>query len=282
MRIKNIVHSLSIALSITLVGGLLPAKVANADSLSYAMKPSILANKVLTQEETSQIESEIDILKNCRVDTSVIKRVDVTESGNEYILQYKDIDEKVIIENSDTESTTIISSDGENTNVISFENDGSIILDGFKVQISEPEMDTNPVVTPSPSVVTPYGPIYKSVKSLTPYGSLKSSDYNKYLNSGKQNIALGKALDTLTATTLATLISYTNPYVGILVSLASVAANVKAVLNAVNPKTEYLGCAWTTYTCGAEDYEYNNKFYANTACTGTYKLELSYEHFTVY
>lgn len=275
MRIKNIVYSLSIALSITLVGGFLPAKVANAANLSYAMKPSILANKVLTQEETSQIESEIDILKNCHVDTSVIKRVDVTESGNEYILQYKDNDEKVIIKNRDTESTTIISSDGENTNVISFEKDDSIILDGFKVQISEPEMDTN-------SVVIPYGTIYKSVKSLTPYGSLTSSDYNKYLNSGKQNIALGKALDTLTVTTLATLISYMSPYVAIVVSLTGVAANVKAVLNAVNPKTEYLGCAWTTYTCGAEDYEYNNRFYANTACTGTYKLELSYEHFMVY
>lgn len=37
-----------------------------------------------------------------------------------------------------------------------------------------------------------------------------------------------------------------------------------------------------TYTAGCGDYKYDNKFYANIACTGTYSQQYSYEHFTVY
>lgn len=93
---------------------MMPSFATNNDSqVSYSMKPSILTNKVLTQAETSQIESEINILKNCRVDTSAIKKVDVTEKGNEYILNYKNVDEKVSIKSSNNESVTIIASYGK-------------------------------------------------------------------------------------------------------------------------------------------------------------------------
>ncbi|MBS4535468.1 hypothetical protein GOQ29_07520 [Clostridium sp. D2Q-14] len=243
---------------------------------SNAMKPSILANKTLTREETSQIESEIATLNNYHIDTSIIKRVNMTARGNEYILNYKNVDEKVIIESSDDESLTVIASDGKKSNVISFTKDGSIILDGHKIQTSqEYQMDTNTAVMPT-------GTVYKSVKSLSPYGSLTPSDYNKYLTSGKQNRYLGQALNSLTITALAAIIGLFHPYLGIAVTLSGVAQGVYNVLVAVNPRTQYLGCTYTTYTAGASDYKYINKFYANRECTGTYRRAISYEHFIIY
>lgn len=279
MKTKAMLKALSIVLSISLIGGLLPDKVANAATLSDAMKPSISANKILTQEETSQIESEINTLKNFYIDRSIIKSVNVTAKGNEYTLNYNNIDEKVIIESSDNESTTLVVSDGEKSNVVSLKKDGSIILDGYKVEISQvdqvDQIDTN-------IDVAPMGTIYKSVKSLSPYAGLTSSDYNQYLNSGKQNISLGKRLDSVTNATLSLLIGATYGFMGILVSLTYVAEAVYSVLKNVDPATQYLGCLYTTWTAGSDDYQYYSKFYANTACTGTYSLQVSYEHFTVY
>jgi len=160
--------------------------------------------------------------------------------------------------------------------MISFTKDGSIILDGYKVQISQVEqMDMNIANMAN-------GTVWKGVKSLSPYGSLTPSDYDDYLSSGKQNIDLGKALDSLTVTALAAIIGALHPYVGIAVTLADVAEGVYNVLVTVNPKTEYLGCAYTTYIAGTSDYKYINKFYANRECTGTYRKEISYEHFIVY
>ncbi len=53
-------------------------------------------------------------------------------------------------------------------------------------------------------------------------------------------------------------------------------------IESINPKTKYLGCKYKTYTHGAYDYKYINKFYANKKCTGKYKKTKSYEHFIVY
>ncbi|EOC99874.1 hypothetical protein [Caldisalinibacter kiritimatiensis] len=252
------------------------AATTYSSQVSYAMKSSILANKMLTPKEAFQIESEIAILNNYHIDTSIIKRVNMKARGNEYILNYKNVDEKVIIESSDNESITIVASDGKKSNVISFMKDGSIILDGYKVQLSQvDQMDTNIAVMAN-------GTVWKSEKSLSPYGSLTPSDYDDYLSSGKQNIDLGKALDELTITALSAVIGLLHPYLGIAVSLATVARGVYNVLVEVNPETEYLGCAYITYIAGASDYKYINKFYANKECTGTYRKEISYEHFIVY
>ena len=124
--------------------------------------------------------------------------------------------------------------------------------------------------------------VWKGTKLLAPYGNLKESDYNKYLTSGKANVQLGKALEDLTVTALATVIANLHPYAGILVSLTDIAAAVYDVLVAVNPKTEYLGCIYSTYTHGAYDYKYVNQFYTNKECTGGYDTKISYEHFVVY
>lgn len=279
MRIKNIVTSLSIVLSITVVGGLLPTTVANAASSSYAMNPSISTNKVLTPKETSQVESEINVLKNCHIDTSIINGVDVAASGNEYNLKYKDRDEKVKIKNNDTKGVTLIVSDGKIRNEILFEKDGSIIIDGNKVQIYQvpqaDQMNTN-------LAVTPYGTIYKSVKSFDPYPGFKPSDYNQYLTSGIENIFLGQAIATLTTTAFTSILALI-PYFGPILNLVSYASAVKSVIEAANPDIMWVGKQCVTWTCGTDDYQYYSYFYPNTACTGsTYKLVISYEHFTVY
>lgn len=270
---KHIVSTLlvlTVTLSLSTEALAAPAYHSKA---STEMEMSALAGRTLTKEQASQIQSEIVTLSNCYIDTSVIERVNITPSGNEYILDYNNAEEKVSIEKNNDESVTIIADAGEITNVISIEKDGSIILDGYKVQISELDPNSNTLTR---------GSVWKSEKSLSPYGSLKASDYNKYLSAGKQNIGLGKALDNLTVTALSAVISSFNTYSGIAVSLATVAKGVYDVLVEVNPKTQYLGCAYTTYTCGASDYKYINKFYANKECTGKYKQEISYEHFIVY
>lgn len=277
MRIKNIVTSLSIFLSITVVGGLLPTTVANAASSSYAKNPSISTNKVLTPKETSQVESEINVLKNCRIDTSIINKVDVIASGNEYNLKYKDKDEKVKIKKNDTEGVTLIVRDGKKRNEISYEKDGSIIVDGNKVQIVSQADQMNMNVT-GPQ----YGYIYKSVKSFDPYPGLQPWDYNQYLTSGIQNIFLGEAIGALTATAFTSIIALI-PYFGPILNLASYAVAIKTVIEAASPDTMWVGKKCYTYTCGTDDYQYYSYFYPNTACTGsTYKLVISYEHFTIY
>lgn len=85
--------------------------------------------------------------------------------------------------------------------------DGSLIIDGYKIQISEVDSTYG----------SPKGVIYKSEKSLS-------------------------------VTALANAMSYCHSYLGITVSIVSVASSVKDVLAALNPKTENLGCEYTTYT----------------------------------
>ncbi len=264
---KNISLLLIIALfSINIV----PSFATSTDSpkVSYAIDSSNLANQSLTQEKATQIESEIAILNNHYIDASIIKKIDVSENYNEYTLNY---DEKVIVKSSNNKSTTIVASDGKNSNIICFMADGSLIIDGHKIKVS-----------PADSTNTISKATYKGKKSLLPYGSKKASDYNDYLSSGKQNIALGQALDTLTSTALGTAISFAHGYIGIVVSLASVASAVQDVIININPKTEELGCKYTTYTSGAADYKYVNRFYADRSCKGTYSQQISYEHFIVY
>ncbi|MBE5975989.1 hypothetical protein [Lacrimispora xylanisolvens] len=238
------------------------------------IETSILAGQEFTQEQTSRIFSENITLNNCHIDTSAIEKVKVTSSGNEYTLDYNGVDEIVLLEKNDNGSVTIKASDGKKSNVITFEQDGSIILDGYKVQITEVGDDN--------SYASARGTIWKGEKSLSPFGSLKPSSYNHFLSSGKQNISLGKSLDNLTITALSAIIGSLHTYAGIAMTLTGIAKSVYDVLVEVNPKTQYLGCAYTTYTAGASDYKYINKFYANKQCSGRYRQEISYEHFTVY
>lgn len=153
--------------------------------------------------------------------------------------------------------------------MISFKSDGSIILDGYKVQISVVnKLDAN-------SDISTRGTVWKSVKSLSPYGNLKPSDYNKFLASGKQNVSLGRTLDAITVTALSSVITRLHPYAGFIGSLATVAQSVYSTFIAINPKTQHLGCAYTTYTFGTSDYKYINKFYANKECVGKYCKKLA-------
>lgn len=130
--------------------------------------------------------------------------------------------------------------------------------------------------------VAPMGTIYKSVKSFSPYGSLTPSSYNSYLNSGTQNVLLGKAISMLTYVAFTTAIGFINIYAAAMVGLAGMAMAVKDVIQAIDPQTAVIGCKWTTYTAGSDDYQYYNRLYANLACTGSSSLQISYEHFTVY
>ncbi len=242
---------------------------------SSKLDTSLLANQKISSTALLQINSEIDALEKYSVDVSNIRDINITPDRNEYILDYDGVKENVCIEINNS-ATTITADNHNKSNTIIFKANGDVYLDGNKVEIThQPSVDRNASVIMS-------GVVWKREKSLKPYGSLTSSDYDNYLASGTQNIALGEALDALTVTALSTLIGLTHPYVGIAVSIAGVAKAVYDVIIAIDPKTENLGCAYTTYTAGASDYKYINKFYSNKECTGEYDLEVSYEHFIVY
>lgn len=238
-------------------------------------KPMILNELKITDNDDLRIKSEINKLQLCHIDTSAIENVNITKKGDEFTLNYGDIIEKVIVQ-SNNKNVIIKVSDGKKSNEIIFKYDGSILLDGNEVQISQVEPKTSKITLFSG------GKVWEGVKSLSPYGKLKSSDYNKYVSSKKQNISLGKSLDQLTVTALTSLIGTLHSYIGIAVSLAGVASHVYKVIVNINPKTKYLGCSYITYRAGSSDYKYINKFYANSQCTGKYHTEISYEHFTVY
>lgn len=250
-----------------------PVNMINNEEIPF------LERSQLTGEQKNDIQSELSVLNDFHIDPAIIESVNTSSNGNIYTLNYDGFNETVFIESINDDIITIIANDGERSNTVSYVKDGSIILDGFKVQISE---EYNVENAPD---ISPMGTVWKCEKSLTPYGSHKASDYSKFITSTKQNIALGKALDTLTATALTAVIGTIDTFAGIAVSLLQVAKEVRDALLAVNPKTQYLGCLASSYTIpksDGSDVKYINKFYANQACTGTYKTQLTYAHYTVY
>lgn len=240
--------------------------------MTFLSSTNAFASSYMFQDALN--ETELAEIEKYGIDKDCIVGINSTENGKEYVMDFGEVIENVSIQEENDSYVKILASDGKKSNVIVIKNDGDIIIDGHEVTITN--------VLSEDEIVSPRAVIWKGTKSLTPYGSLTASDYDDFLTSGKQNIALGQALDDITVYALSLVIAEFHPYVGIAVSLGDVASKVYNVIASVNPKSEYVGCAYTTYTCGASDYKYVNKFYSNQECTGVYKLELSYEHFIVY
>lgn len=234
-----------------------------------------LEEKTLSNFGTLKDKTEIDVLNFLHIDTSSIEKITKTENGTEYIMNYDGLKETILLKNNN-ENIILDVTSGEKHDVLTIKTNGELILDGCKVEFSKINFNE------SDSGIEPYGTIWKGTKSTSPYGSLKASDYNKFLTSGKQNLSLGKALDQITVTVLCSVLSTATGFVGAAFSLTSFATSIISALSSVNPKTKYLGCECTTYTCGPDNYKYISKYYANTNCTGTYKKITTYEHFIVY
>lgn len=217
----------------------------------------------------------MEMLKESGVPVSSIDNVQVG-TANIYTIKCDIKTEEISVESAGSNAIEFSVTDGHIKNEISYSN-GELMIDGNKIEVT-----TESATFQDESGIAPCATIWKGTKSLKPYGGLKASDYNKFLTSGKQNIALGKAMDTLTVTAFTTIIAKFNTYAGIAVDLFNVANVVKTTIETINPKTTYLGCNYKTYTHGAYDYKYINKFYANKKCTVKYKTTKSYEHFIVY
>lgn len=235
-----------------------------------------LFGEEVSQEQSRRVKAELEVLESFCIDKSNVSAIILEKDGNKYVMEYDGICETISIEKDSSGNRSLTICAGNKRNEISFGENGILVLDGNEIKITDQSLENEN------SGISPRGTIWKGVKSLSPYGSLKESDYDDFLASGKQNVALGKALDELTITALSAVIGSLHSYLGIAVSLAGVAEKVYNVLVKVNPKTEYLGCTYTTYIAGASDYKYINKFYSNAECTGKYRREVSYEHFTVY
>ena len=228
--------------------------------------------------QASILSQESYMLAKCGIqpsDVTAIRTKATSSEDNQYIINYDHSEEILTVEETGNEYIKYSATDGKITNEIVY-NKGRLFIDGTEIRVSSVEnsfMDSD---------ISTQATIWKGKKSLKPYGNLKSSSYNKRLASGKQNVALGRAMDKITVAALSACISQFHGYIGIAVSLAGIASEVKNAIKAIKPKTTYLGCSYTTYTCGAYDYKYINKFFANANCTGKSTTKLSYEHFIVY
>lgn len=253
------------------------SRCGEISATAYGTKSMIKFDSTILRDVSFTVKqsilSEVERLQKCNIDASLIKKVEIAGSRNEYIMDYDGTEETVIIVKENDEGITLVAEDDQKHNTIVINNNGELIIDGKKIEVTTVGATSKP---------QKYATIWKSEKSLKPFPPLTSSDYNTLGATGKQNIALGKALNTLTITALGIVISNFHGYAGIAVTLGGVASNVYDVLVNVNPKTEYLGCAYKTFHCGAYDNEYANRFYANKECTGSYRLEWSYERFIVY
>lgn len=216
----------------------------------------------------------MELLEKYHIDISLIDDIDVFESGNKYTINYGNKWETICVKQ--TGSMVIFEiSDGQKENTILFDSVGNISLNGKNVYVDAENSDQ---FSDAKARIR----IYKGTKSLSPYGNLRPSDYNQYVTSGKQNLVLGAAIDSLAVTTLTTLIGNLPPFLGYAGSLSGIAYAVYNVIVAIDAKTQNIGTISTTYIHSPTDYKYITRFYANTECTGTYRQEVSYEHFIIY
>lgn len=249
------------------------------NSLWNKQKIYDIVNKVPSEMEYFKITTDLNSLKENGIDVSSINKINITPNGNEFILDYGFECDVITVENITNGVNITVKSD-DKKDVLTFYENGMLKLDGFEIH-SEIEPDTIAPITANDPITR--GVVWKGTKSLKPYGSLKESDYNDFLASGKQNIPLGKALDSITASALgAILAGVAFGYTGFTGSLTGVAKNIIGALISVNSKTRTLGCKYQTYIAGMYDYKYLNFFYTNKECTGAYETEISYEHFIVY
>lgn len=269
-----------LALVITVVS--FPVAVsANDNNIDSTTSNQLTAQKIeefvgetLSADDIQIIQDDISNLETCKLDLSSLTKIEKNADGYEYILHYSNIYDTLKVSNRG-DNIQVITNDGINSNELLFYDNGDLYLDGTKIVVE------TQVITAF-NEPEPKGVIWKSVKSLSPLNGLSAMDYTDYLASGKQNIQLGVALDELTASALSLLLANFQGYEDMIESLIDVAFNILNVLKAVNAKSYHIGCYYQTYTHGPYDYKYYNRFYANQECTGTYRLELSYEHFTVY
>lgn len=225
----------------------------------------LLAPQVSAKDINVQVD-DIKTMSMLGLDTNKITNIKHFHGHTSYLFDYGDYSETIDIKQS-VGSTKFVFSNGNITNEVIISDNGDIFLDGNEVHYKKDRLLGG----------------WKSVyKGFSPYGSLTQSSYSKRLSSGTEDIALGKALDQITAGALSTILSLTSFWVGITVSISGTALSVYNTLKSANPKTEYLGCKYTTWIAGSSDYKYVCDYYANKQCTGTNKRVIIYEHFRVY
>ncbi|MDD7511987.1 MAG: hypothetical protein PUK21_06440 [Peptostreptococcaceae bacterium] len=217
--------------------------------------------------------NDFKLLNKAGLNTKLIKDVSNSNRVAEYTFDYGTVKERVKIK-EENGNIVYYATDGTISNKVVITKDNTIYLDGNEVVITTDE-------TPSMDILKAGG--WKSIyKGFSPYGSLTGASYSHYLSSGKQNIALGKFLDQMTASALLTVLGHAYPsWFGFTVDTTSKAISLIDTLKQVNPKTKYLGCKYATYTYGSADYKYICNYYANTSCTGSSKQVIIYEHFRV-
>lgn len=217
---------------------------------------------VALEDNNRKSEKEMAVLEEYQINANA-KKV----GNNQYTVQCGESTERVVI---NQKTNTITVTDGTITNTLWRDAEGSLFVDGKKIVVHETAGEEL------------RGTIYKGTKSLKPYGTLKSSDYKKFAGTRTANLELGKAIDQLTATALANIIAYCHGYLGIAVTLGTIAKQILDVVVAKKPKTKYLGYKCQTYIHSYTDYKYKNLFYAEASCQTLCKTTYSYEHFVVY
>ena len=204
--------------------------------------------------------------------------INVTSKSNEFTIDFGTTQDVITMEQNTSDSISYTVREGSKVDHCEYLSDGSFVLDGYKVQVEtvSENIAGNPIVLSSAG--------YRSSKSLSPMSGHSASDYKTLLASGSQNIALGKALDKLTAGALwGVLTTMAMPYslLGHVARAASTAKNIYDVIKATHPSSTAISCYYKTFIAGSMDYQYRTKVYSLKNNKGAYAPQNTYEHFVV-
>lgn len=243
------------------------------DSSANKNTNSLVLSNTLFMNTQDTLQKELAALEELNFNPNSFTKINTNGKLNEYLIETDEYTDIITVNTINEHEITITVSEGNIVNKLTKTKDGKIFLDGNEVTITDTE-----VITPSFSLLEPRGTIYKSTKSTKPF----ASSYPNYLTSKKQNLALGKAIDAVAVSVLTSLLELMDPFKDLKDIVISISKPVYTFIKNLNPKTSNIGCIATTYTASYMDYKYVTKFYANSACTGSYTTKTTYEHFIIY
>lgn len=237
-----------------------PGMNANKTSVSL----DALAGMQLDRVHKNKISNEMDALRRCSIDTTLINQVDLNNGKNVYEVKIGNITDYVTVNQISDDEVAYSVREGNISNTVVKKADGRVLVDGKEVRYTSSRSSNS-----SRSGWT-------STKSDSPMDGLSESDYTNYLSSGRSNAHMDEAVGNLTVSALATVIGLFAPFVGAAMTFAW---SVKDVLVSINPDTKEVSCTYDTYTADPSNYQYRTKVFATDNYTGAYESMNTYEHF---
>lgn len=178
--------TLVIALTITMIGNTDFNKTVKADTINYGVEVDELLEQAeddMSDEEMETIENDVEVLETFGI-TKLAKDIDIVSEENSFVYEIEYDGQKNEVSNIEytAKGVSFDCSQGSIENTVEIKEDGSVYLDGSKVETSEEynENDCEYVFTENDSQrwfqkKCPYG---KAAEYTKDGGSAKCADIN--------------------------------------------------------------------------------------------------------